>query len=240
MKTTKIIKQISYWMEESVRDAKADGVVYGLSGGIDSAVVGAIANKVFGNKALGLILPIHSEPKDEEDARLIADHLDLNIKKVDLDSVFNSFIKVVEKTHHRLAINNVKPRLRMTTLYYYGQKENKLVLGCSNRSEFLTGYFTKYGDTGADLLPIANVLKTDVYRLAKELNIPTAIINKSPSAGLWKSQTDEDEMGFSYDDLDHYIIHGNIDDQKIENKIKRMYNNSIHKRQFAKICKLKE
>lgn len=232
-----IKEEIVNWLKNEVKSANADGVVFGLSGGIDSAVVAGLSKEAFGNDALGIIMPINSNPDDKKDALLVAKSLNLKTTEVDLTNTFNEYLSSVEEFNNNLAISNIKPRLRMMTLYYYGQSNNYLVLGCSNLSEFLTGYFTKYGDSGSDLMPIADLVKTDIWELAKVLNIPEKIINKKPTAGLWENQTDEEEMGVRYNELDKYILGGDVSEEA-KNKIEKMINNSKHKRSFAKIYKV--
>ncbi len=161
-------------------------------------------------------MPCHSNPIDEEHALLVADSLKLKTEKVDLSNIYDSFIDAVEiKNTNNLAKANIKPRLRMTTLYYYAGSYNYLVLGGSNKSEFTIGYFTKHGDSGADLLPIADFVKSDIRKIAKYLNIPSIVIEKPPTAGLWEGQTDEEEMGFNYDILDNYILNEKGPEKKL-------------------------
>lgn len=231
----KICDDVARWIKENVNDAKAEGVIFGLSGGIDSAVVAGLSKKAFPKNSIGVIMPCHSIKEDEEHALLVAERLDLKTIKVDLTDVFDKFILAVwDDGENQLARANVKPRLRMTTLYYLAQKNNYLVVGPSNKSEFTVGYFTKHGDSGVDLLPIASFVKEEVKEMAKFLNIPDTIINKPPSAGLWQNQTDEKEMGFSYEILDKYIRTGE-GEEKIVNKIKKMNKSSQHKREFPPI-----
>ncbi|WP_322627380.1 NAD(+) synthase [Aedoeadaptatus coxii] len=199
------IEAICHWMKEIVKDAHADGVVFGLSGGIDSAVVAGLAKRAFGDDALGIIMPIESNPQDEHDARLVAESLDLKIEKVDLSKTYHALVDASMDSDNQLAKNNIKPRLRAVTLYYYAQDRNYLVCGCSNASEFYTGYFTKYGDSACDLMPIASFVKSEVVELAKALDLPKEVIEKKPTAGLYEGQTDEDDMGFTYDELDAVI-----------------------------------
>ncbi|MGO1580722.1 MAG: NAD(+) synthase [Peptoniphilaceae bacterium] len=232
----KEIDHIVKWIRKQVEGAGAKGVILGLSGGIDSAVVAALAKKAFPETTLGLIMPCESSEEDEADARLVADSIKLNIKKVDLTNTFKTLLKDSFYSENIMARSNIKPRLRMTTLYYYGQDLGYLVAGCSNKSEFYTGYFTKYGDSGSDLIPLAEFLKDEVYELAKELGIPEKIINKNPTAGLFENQTDEKEMGFTYKELNSYI-RGEKVDFNIEEKIKKMHSNSEHKRNYAPIYK---
>lgn len=232
-----VCNKLIEWLKEKVDQAGCKGVVFGLSGGIDSAVVAALSKKAFPENSLGIIMPCHSQPQDEEHARLLADTLDLSILKVDLTETFETLRKEVKDDNsNKLANSNIKPRLRMTTLYYFAQMKNYLVVGPSNKSEFTTGYFTKHGDSGVDILPIADFVKEEIYELARHLGVNDEIINKPPSAGLWENQTDEDEMGFGYSDLDKYIKTGE-GKPEIVSKIKRMNKISEHKRQFPPIFK---
>ncbi len=229
------IEELVQWLKDKVIDAKAKGLVFGLSGGIDSAVIAGLAKRAFPNTSLGIMMPCHSEKKDEEHALLVADALDLNICKVDLSETYDVYLKATGlHSDNKMAKANIKPRLRMTTLYYFAQHNNYLVVGSSNKSEMVVGYFTKHGDSGVDLLPLADFVKTEIRELAKALNIPEIIINKPPTAGLWENQTDESEMGFSYEILDKYIETGE-GPKEITQKIDRMNKISSHKRAFPPI-----
>ncbi|MFA5524504.1 MAG: NAD(+) synthase [Tissierellales bacterium] len=227
----KLCEDIVKWLRERVEESGSKGLVFGLSGGVDSAVVAALAKKAFPSGALGIIMPCHSNPEDEEHAMLVAHALGLETESVDLSRVYDLFLEELESTKNILALSNIKPRFRMTTLYYYAQIKRYLVTGTSNKSEFTVGYFTKHGDSGIDILPIVDLLKEEVFELAKYLNIPDVIINKPPTAGLWEKQTDENEMGFTYNDLDGYIKTGAGKDS-IKEKIELMYKKSEHKRRF--------
>lgn len=236
----KTCNELIKWLKTKVEEAGGNGLVFGLSGGIDSAVVAGLSKKAFPMNSLGIIMPCHSNPIDEEHGRLIADSLDLKTETVDLSRVYDHFIDSTNiKPTNKLARANVKPRLRMTTLYYYAQNYNYLVVGSSNKSEFTIGYFTKHGDSGVDLLPLASLIKTDIWEMARYLNIPKIIIEKPPTAGLWENQTDEDEMGFRYDILDNYIVN-NTGPKEIVEKIKNMNRISEHKRNFPPIFKPKD
>ena len=230
--------QISSWIRERVVSANACGVVLGLSGGVDSAVAAALCKKAFPDDTLCLIMPCHSDPQDEEHARLVADKLNLKIEKIVLDDIYDLFRKQVNSSDFepKSLLGNIKSRLRMITLYYYAGKYNYLVVGPTNKSELTIGYFTKHGDSGVDIMPIADFVKQEVYELAKYLEIPEDIIIKAPSAGLWDKQTDEDEIKISYDQLDNYITmnQGESDTKKI---IKGMIDKSEHKRNYPKIFK---
>lgn len=219
------------WLREVVQYANAKGVIFGLSGGLDSAVVSGIAKLAFPKTSLGVIMPIHSNPEDKEDALLVAKSVGLETKEVDLKDAFDYIIATTNVDIHSMAAHNLKPRLRASTLSLIGQSKGYLVCGCSNASEWYTGYFTKYGDSAADLLPIARLVKSEVYELAKILGIPDKILLKIPTAGLWQGQTDEDELGVSYSSIDSYILTGIANEEDIS-KLQTLYKKSAHKRQM--------
>lgn len=233
-------EKISNWIKQKVEEAGAKGCILGLSGGIDSAVVALLCKKAFPNDTLACILPCHSLDVDLEHARKFAKKIDLKIKEIDLSIPFENLFSVFEGKPYNgqkdLSAANIKPRLRMTTLYYFASQLNYLVIGTGNRSELEMGYFTKYGDGGVDLLPLGNLLKKDVRALAQELGVTKEIIEKTPSAGLWAGQTDEQEMGITYDELDQ-ILSGNkegIAKEKIE-LVKKRQLASRHKRSLPEI-----
>lgn len=228
-----VVDNLVEWLRDSVKEANCKGIVYGLSGGVDSSVIAALSKLAFGDESLAIMMPINSSFEDEIDAKLVIDKFNLNAIKVDLSRTYSEFVEVVEKGDNQMAYANVKPRLRMTTLYYYAQLKGYLVVGTSNKSEFTVGYFTKYGDSGSDLMPLVDFTKKEIFELARYLEIPDKIIQKPPSAGLFEDQTDEDEMGFTYNDLEKYINNEKID-ERIEEKINRMVKISEHKRNFAK------
>jgi len=197
----KLEKQIVNWIRAQVKKAKAKGVVAGLSGGLDSALCAALCKEALGNKFLGLIMPCHSNSEDNADALTFAKKFNIQTKRVDLTKTYDLLTRLYP-AGGKTAMANIKPRLRMITLYYFANSLNYLVCGTGNRSELMTGYFTKYGDGGADILPLGALLKTEVRQIARNMNIPKKMIDKVPSAGLWKGQTDEGEMGITYDNLD--------------------------------------
>jgi len=201
----RLIEQISDWIGEKVQEAKAEGVVVGLSGGIDSSVVAYLAKRALGEKVLGLIMPCYNKRVDEDYARLIAKKLNIKTERISLNPVYESLLEVLPPGK-KIALANLKPRLRMLTLYYFANNLNYLVAGTGNKSEILIGYFTKYGDGGCDILPLGDLLKTEVRRLAEELRIPKEIIKRPPTAGLWEDQTDEGEIGITYEELDKAIM----------------------------------
>ncbi|MDO5036873.1 MAG: NAD(+) synthase [Tissierellia bacterium] len=228
----KEVDRLVAWLQDEVAGAGAQGLIFGLSGGIDSALMAALAKRAFPDKALGVIMPINSNPEDEKDARLLADQIDLWTQKVDLAPAYQAVLDQAGDLDSSLAKSNIKPRLRMSVLYYYGQAHNLLVCGCTNASEFYTGYFTKYGDSACDLFPLVDFTKTEVYDLARFLDLPQKIIDRRPTAGLLEGQDDEKDMGFSYKELDAWIREG-VEGPNID-KIKAMHKKSGHKRVFAK------
>ena len=233
--------KIVSWIKQQVKNSGSKGIVIGLSGGIDSAVVAALCKEAVGkNNLLVLFMPCNSNIQDLKDAKIVVNKLGLKSKLVDLSGVYNNFLKVLPEAGS-LARGNIKPRLRMSALYYFANKLNYLVCGTGNKSELLVGYFTKYGDGGVDILPIADLFKRQVRRLAQELGIPQSIITKPPTAGLWQGQTDEGEMGITYNELDDVLDRlcnkkKQIASSSKVNKIKKMYRNSEHKRKGADIC----
>jgi len=237
----KLSEKIAKWIKNRVEEAKAEGVVVGLSGGVDSSVVAILAKKAMGDNVLGVIMPCHSAHIDERYAYLVANKLNIKTEKVDLGSVYDDFLRILP-SGKEIALANLKPRLRMITLYYFANNLNYLVAGTGNRSEITVGYFTKYGDGGVDILPIGGLLKTQVRRLARELGVPEEIIKRVPSAGLWKGQTDERELGLRYEDLDKTILaieSGKVKDlpAEIVDKVKKLIERSIHKRSPVPIFK---
>jgi NAD+ synthase len=185
-----------------------DGVVVGLSGGIDSALVARLARDALGpGHVLGVLLP---------DARFSADlqreteeygrSLGIETRTVPIDAVERAFASLLPELTDRVALGNVKARIRMIVLYALAREHRRLVAGTGNKSEILLGYFTKYGDGGADLLPIGDLYKTEVRALAEELGLPAAVRERAPSAGLWEGQTDEGELGISYDEVDRILF----------------------------------
>jgi len=239
-----IKQKIINWIKKELKDSGAEGLVVGLSGGVDSSVVAALAKEAAGEKnTLGLIMPCHSSLADFEDARSMAKKLGIKIRVVDLSEIFDRLVKILPRAG-RIAMGNLKPRLRMMVLYYFANRLNYLVCGTGNKSELMMGYFTKYGDGGVDILPLGDLLKREVRMLAQDLGIPDSIIYKTPSAGLWANQTDEDEMGITYDELDEALERlenrkrSLLAEKKIE-KIKSILKKSEHKRQMPRICQIR-
>lgn len=223
-----LIKQLQDWIREQVYRAGCRGVVLGLSGGIDSSVCAALCKGALSQEVLGLILPCHSHPGDQEDAEEVARILDLNYQIMDLALVYDGLLSSLSEKEDAMAAANIKPRLRMTVLYYHANARNYLVVGTDNRSELLLGYFTKYGDGGVDITPLGNLVKGEVCELAKWLKIPEHIIHKPPSAGLWAGQEDEQEMGLTYEEVDTYILTGEAREE-VRERIQRLAQKNQHK-----------
>lgn len=201
-------RRLVAFLRSYLQDARGQGFVIGLSGGIDSAVVAALAAEAVGpDKVLGLIMPHEtSNPQDARDGEVVARHLHMRTELVEITGI----VKAVENSCHAhrlegLVAANVRPRARMTVLYAHAAALDRLVLGTGNKSELLTGYFTKWGDGAADVYPIGDLYKTQVWELARELALPAAIVDKAPSAGLFPGQTDEAELGITYADLDRVL-----------------------------------
>lgn len=240
MKPEAVVEFLVNWLREQVAEAGAQGVVLGVSGGVDSAVAAAIAKRAFPEQCMALILPCESQVSDRMDSQLFLEEFDIPYRTVELDNAykllltqFESYLKM-DGFKGRLLRANIKPRLRMIALYYSAQARNYLVLGTSNKSEINMGYATKHGDSGVDLQLLGDLLKEEVYELARYLDIPEVIVNKAPSGGLWEGQTDEEEMGLTYQDLDRYLSTGQGEPQVIE-RIERMKKISEHKRRMPPI-----
>lgn len=230
-----VAAELIEWLRETVDNAGATGFVIGLSGGIDSSVTAALAKRAFPDNTLGVIMPCFSIPEDARDATLLAEALEIPTVTVSLEQPFLAMIKELtgETTYDAknddLTVANIKPRLRMATLYFYAARRKALVLGTLNRSEILVGYYTKYGDGGVDLMPLANLLKRDVRKLASYLGVPQSIIDKEPSAGLWEGHNDEAEMGVSYEEIDDYLAEGK-GDERVRRTVKELSEKHRHKR----------
>ena len=195
------------FVQNKVSEANAEGLVIGLSGGIDSTVAAFLACEAVGKEnVFGIVMPSTTTPtEDKLHGTAVAQLLGINYKEMAIDSILNEFLSVAQLEEDILAIGNLKARIRMSIIYFYANSKNYLVCGTGNKSEISIGYFTKHGDGACDIEPIGDLYKTDVYELAKYLEIPQEIIDKPPRAGLWNNQTDEDEIGMTYKLLDKIL-----------------------------------
>lgn len=225
-------KRIAF-IRQSLEEAHADGILFGNSGGKDSALVGILCKMACENTE-GIILPCSSKRNftiDKDDGMEVADQFGIKTRLIDLTAQKELLMQTVSEvaTLNDAAIANIAPRLRMITLYTVAASENRLVAGTGNASEYYMGYFTKWGDGAYDLNPIADLTATEVFEFLRYLKAPEAVITKAPSAGLFEGQTDEEDMGVTYAAIDRYIQTGEAEeaDKAI---IDRYHSRSEHKR----------
>jgi NAD+ synthase len=255
----KTVHKISKFISDKVSEARSSGVVIGLSGGLDSATTAYLCSKSLKNEQiLGIIMPTVTTPQDDvEDAVSVAEELGIEYEIIHVDDLIEPFkalcMHSISTKHQNteareLANANLKARIRMMILYYHANDMGRIVAGTGNRTELLVGYFTKYGDGGVDILPIGDLYKTEVRKIAAYLAVPENIIKKAPTAGLWAGQTDEEELGIEYETLDKLLYL--MVDEKLEAKdivkkldipleevmrIKSMVKNAEHKLKPAPI-----
>jgi NAD+ synthase len=203
------VDTIAQFLRAHALGSGADGIVVGLSGGIDSALAARLARDALGpDHVLGVLLPDAPFPQallNETEA--YARDLGIESRTVPIEPVEQAFRALLPELSDRVSLGNVKARIRMIVLYAIARERHRLVVGTGNKSELLLGYFTKYGDGGVDLLPLGDLYKTDVRSIARGLGLPSALLERPPTAGLWEGQTDEAELGISYDDVDQ-ILYG--------------------------------
>lgn len=232
------INQAIDWLRKKVTEANAKGLVLGISGGVDSAVVAGLCSRAFPENCIGVVMPSHSDPEDVEDALWIAEGFEIRTLEVNLSGVHTQVMGQVKKglesqgcnlVGEKMSQGNLKARLRMSTLYTVANALNYLVVGTDNAPESYTGYFTKYGDGGVDLLPISSLTKTEVRAWARMLGLPMRIATRIPTAGLWPGQTDESELGVTYDQIDRYLL-GEEVPPEIQERIESLHRQSEHKR----------
>jgi NAD+ synthase len=214
----------------------AAGVVIGLSGGVDSATAAALCVRALGKERVhALLLPTAvTPPEDRADAIAFCDTSGISYRVIPIDDIVQGALVASAFPQSEYLRGNLMARIRMALLYYCANAENRLVCGTSNRSEYMLGYCTKHGDNAADIQPILHLYKTQVFSLAEELGIPASIRTKPPSAGLWKGQRDETEIGMSYAEIDAALMA--LEKQKwvpassSEEKVLALVHKSEHKR----------
>ena len=240
--------RIQNGLKQKIEETNSEGVIFGLSGGIDSAVIAYLCNNSVKEKTLALIMPDSkiSPESETSDAIKIIDELGLDYKLLDINSIHKEFSRILEPEDK--ALGNLRARIRMNVLYYYANLKNLTVLGSSDRSEYNIGYFTKFGDGAADLLPIVSLYKTQVREIARHLKIRDGIITKKSSPHLWPNHEAEHEIGVEYEEIDiilycilelklpieEVINISQISEEKVQ-KIYQLYKKSKHKRITAEI-----
>ena len=221
------------FIKERLNAAGAEGIVYGNSGGKDSALVGILCKMACDN-TVGLIMPCESKRNfsiDRDDALTVANHFKIDTREVDITKLKKTAVETLGTVTELspLASANINARLRMITLYAVAASENRLVAGTGNRSEAYVGYFTKWGDGANDFNPIADLTVSEIYEFLEYLGCPDCVIKKAPSAALYDGQTDESEMGISYSDIDAMLLGGSVE-KDIAEKIEKRHAASEHKR----------
>ncbi|MFA6475473.1 MAG: NAD+ synthase [Patescibacteria group bacterium] len=222
-----MIEPIVTFLKKHLHDKPA---VIGLSGGVDSTVVAYLLTKAIStNKIYSFYLPSGSNTQqDLDDAKLVISKLKITNRVINIDPIIHEFQKI-EPSISALSLGNLKARVRMSVLYMQANELGGLVVGTGNRTEFELGYFTKYGDGGVDLAPLAHLYKTQVWELAKQLGVPEQIISKAPSAGLWSGQTDETELGMTYQMADSVLKDKDYSNLTVVEKIKQLQKSAQHK-----------
>ncbi len=240
----KIEETITKWLDDYLQHSGCKGFMVAISGGLDSSVTAVLCRKVT-DSTLGLILPCaHTPPDSAEDAISLANQFDITYRSYDLTAAYEFLLStfgIKKNASVTIPMANIKARLRMVSLYFEANRLNRLVVGTGNRTEILLGFFTKYGDGGVDLLPLGNLLKREVRGLATHLGIPQHIIAKIPSPGLWPGQTDEGELGATYDQIDDLISNKTPQGLTTEeiDQIKSRITSSEHKRKLPPICTIR-
>ena len=231
MELKEYLLEIEEFLKKYLEESHCKAYVLGLSGGVDSSLVAAIARKAVGkDKLFCYALDIDSNPADVEDAKKVAEELDLNLKIINLSKTYHSYLDDLRgKEFIRLTKSNLKVRMRMLALFAFAQEKSGLVLGTDNMDERYVGYFTKYGDGAADVLPIVYLTKKEVREAAELYGLSSLLANRVPSAGLFEGQTDETEMGVKYEDLDKYLLGGKVE-KSVEERIEHLHRISEHKR----------
>ena len=231
MELKEYLLEIEKFLKEYLESSHCKAYVLGLSGGVDSSLVAAIGRKAVGkDKLYCYAIDIDSNKADANDARKVAEELDVNLEVINLSETYHSYLKELKGEEFiRLTKSNLKVRMRMVALFAFAQEHSGLVLGTDNLDERYVGYFTKYGDGAADVLPIVYLTKGEVREAAKLYGLSSLLAERVPSAGLFEGQTDEGEMGVTYKDLDNYLLGGKVE-KSVEDRIEYLHKISEHKR----------
>ena len=251
MKTKEIIKHIKKWIVKYHNESSTNGFVIGISGGIDSALTSTLIAET-SIPLLCIEMPINQNNNQVDRGKnhiswLKANYKNINSLECDLTEIFEKFksLKTEKNKNKLLALANTRSRIRMTTLYYFAQLNNALVAGTGNKVEdFGIGFYTKYGDGGVDLSPIADLMKSEVFELAKSLNINKEILDAPPTDGLWdNNKTDEDQIGATYNELEWAMTNKNNKNlSKREKEVINIYNqfhqSNKHKMTPIPVCKI--
>jgi len=252
---SEVEKRIKRFIKDYVDNSRATGVVLGLSGGVDSSTIAALcASALGGDHVLGLMLPEKEtyNTKDIDDAKVVAEKFGLKTQVCDITPALEGFYKSIPifEASDKLCKGNIKARSRMIYLYYYANKQNRIVFGSSDKSETMMGYFTKWGDVAADIAPIMDLYKTQVRKLAVHLGVPRELAEKPSTPALWPNQSAEGELGIKYETLDlilfgleRFMVPKEIADQlRIEpnqvEKVKERWLSVEHKRRMPLTAKL--
>ncbi|WP_330463605.1 NAD(+) synthase [Metamycoplasma gateae] len=227
----KLIKKIKSWIYRKVKSTNASGIVLGISGGIDSATLSVICHQIFKENAHFYYLKTKKDTENEKDIKELNKILNNSIITINISKEFDLFSKKFHLSNDWIKANS-KSRFFMNVLYTKAQQNNSLVLGTDNFNEYYLGYFTKWGDGACDILPFANLFKSDIYKMAKILKVPQSIMNKKPSANLLDNQYDEDELGFTYDQFESYFEPKNTLNNEIKAKIEKNFKKTQHKRKI--------
>ncbi|WP_337861108.1 NAD+ synthase [Ferroplasma sp.] len=228
------IEAIREFLKEKISNKNA---VIGISSGIDSSLVlTLLATSIDNDKIKAIFMPDkYTKKQDYEDVNNLSKSTGIKIKEINIEKIFESY-KELLNTEDKKIEGNIRSRIRANILYYYANISNGLVIGTTNRTEYLLGYYTKYGDGACDIEPIEGLYKTDVWEMASLLKVPQSIIDKRPSAGLWEGQYDEDELKMSYKEIDNAL--SDLFDKNIINnnyeKLMELYLKSMHKRELPR------
>ena len=230
----KYVAYLVEWLRKRVKESHCNGLIVGVSGGIDSAVVANLVKRAFPDDSLALIMPCLSKQEDVDHGLIVVKDCQINYQIIDLNDVYQQLTneitqKITVSTKFELAKANTKARLRMASLYAIAQNYGYLVCGTDNACEWYTGYFTKYGDGGVDIAPLIQLTKSQVYEMARYFTIDEKIIVKAPSAGLLGEQTDEQEMQVTYQELEAFM-NGVKVSEKARERISFLHQASEHKR----------